>query len=494
MQMSYRIGVDIGTTSLKAVLYDDQVRVVDTASASYKTCYPEPGRAEQDPKDIFQAFQQAILEIVSKKPRVKISELMFSSAMHSIIAVSKDGSPLTNCILWSDNRAVNHIENFKKEENWREFYQKTGTPIHSMSPFAKLLWMKQETNLLADTYKFIGIKEYLFWRICETYVVDYSIASATGLFDLENLTWDKEILQFLSLHKNQLSKPVSVTADFSFKDKETAESFGLTEETKLIVGASDGCLANLGSGAVKQGDTALTIGTSGAIRMTVDKPLLDRDGRTFCYYLSEGKWVIGGAVNNGGNVIQWLNSLLFMEENRLFSELPQIIRETKAGSNGLLFFPYLNGERAPFWDGKMLGSYQGLGIYHKKADIVRATIEGVLFNLAEVLFLIESIAGESPRILASGGFLQSKDWTQLAVDIFGKTFIIPEDAESSCLGAVLLVAGSERKINQSNKVEPNAENKAAYQRLMKKYYWYSQKLYSLHIEQQKMEANFSANS
>ena len=483
--MGYKIAIDIGTTSLKAVLFDEELDYVYRISKSYPTIYPMAGRAEQKPDDIYQAFEEAVQTIRQQYSDIKIDEIAFSSAMHSIIAVNEKGDPITNCLLWSDNRAAILIDDFKREQDWLSYYKKTGTPVHPMSPFAKLLWMKAETNLIEEAYKFIGIKEYIFWKLTGQYVVDFSIASATGLFNIHELDWDKEILATTSVRPDQLSRTVDVTSRFDIKDQVTYDKLNLNQDTQLVIGASDGCLANLGTGASEKGQTTLTIGTSGALRMTVDEPLLDEEGRTFCYYLTQGKWVVGGAVNNGGNVIQWLDHILFDGEGHLFSQLPEVMQTTIPGSNGLFFFPYLNGERAPFWDGNMQGSYYGLGIYHQKNDMIRASIEGVLFNLNQVLHLIEEIAGQTAIVLASGGFLKSSQWAQLAADVFGKTLVIPHEAESSCLGAVMLTATSEKKTNHGNHIYPQIDSAASYRALFDTYKWYSEKLYDLHLVAQK---------
>lgn len=460
--MQYKIGIDIGTTSTKAVLYDERNNILAVANEGYPTLRPAPDQSEQDPKAIFAACKQAIKQLTAQiEENSKVQFLSFSSAMHAFMAVDKNGEPLTNMWLWSDNRAQRQIEKFKQTD-WHSFYQKTGTPIHPMSPFAKLLWLREESAIFQMAHKFIGIKEYLFYQMTGKYVVDYSIASATGLFNIHQLEWDPEILTYLNLDPGKLSEAVEVTTAYSFADNELAWELGLTENTQLIIGASDGCLANLGTGANEKGDVALTIGTSGALRMTLEKPYLDPQGRTFCYYLSPDRWVVGGAVNNGGNVMEWLNTILYEEHNRIYPEIPKALMATLPGAQGLLFIPYLNGERAPLWDGSARGTFHGLSAYHNKQHLIRATLEGILYNLKEVLNILEEIGGKTIAIKASGGFLSSVEWTQMATDILGYPLAISQSQESSSLGAILLVDHDERKAHEEKIYHPQSDYRADY--------------------------------
>lgn len=486
--MKYTIGVDIGTTSTKAVLYDEELQVVASANEGYPTYHPAPGRAEQDPEEICLAFKKAVRQLALSIPDPEsIRLLSFSSAMHGIMAVDERGIPITRCLIWSDNRAQRQVERLKRESGWISYYQKTGTPLHPMSPFAKLLWMREETALLNRTYKFIGIKEYLFHQLIGEYVVDYSIASATGLFNIHELDWDERVLEKAGISRNMLSRPVDVTERFSLKNHLQAEEMGVSSQVELVIGASDGCLANLGTGAEWEGEMTLTIGTSGAMRMTVQEPVLDKEGRTFCYYLSPHRWVIGGAVNNGGNVLQWLNDTLYQEDGRIFRKLPEALIQTAPGSDGLLCFPFLNGERAPFWNGSLRGTYHGLSAYHTENHLLRATVEGVLFNLKEVLELIQEIGGEATVVKASGGFLNSREWAQMAADILALPLTISTSFESSCLGAVLLTETEERvrqvtATGEKAVIKPDLELVPAYRTAFRKYRWYSRQLVALQEE------------
>ncbi|MGX1192055.1 gluconokinase [Metabacillus sp. SLBN-84] len=445
----YMIGTDIGTTSTKSVLFKTDGTIVFTHGIEYPLHSPDPETAEQDPEEIFQAVVTTIREVISGG-NVHPSDILFvsfSSAMHSVIPVDREGIPLTNCITWADNRSAKWTEKIKNEMNGHEIYLRTGTPLHPMSPLSKITWIRHDrSELFLKTFKFISIKEYVFYKLFKRYVVDYSIATATGLFNLHELNWDREALEVAGITAEHLSEPVSTTVSLTGLDAQYAALMGLHADTPFVVGASDGVLSNLGVNAVQPGAAAVTIGTSGAIRTVTDKPVTDPKGRTFCYALTEDKWVIGGPVNNGGMIFRWLRDQLGHEETELakklgkdpYEVLTEIAARVKPGSDGLLFHPYLAGERAPLWDANARGSFFGLSLHHKKEHMIRSVLEGIIFNLYTVLLALEELIGEPASIQATGGFARSELWRQMMADIFDQEVSVPESFESSCLGAAIL--------------------------------------------------------
>lgn len=448
-EQSYYLGVDIGTTSTKAVLFDKSGKLVAADTVFYALETPSPLVAEQDPEEIFRAVLSSVRKTI-RKSEIATNQLKlvsFSSAMHSLIAVDAEGNLLTQSITWADTRSSKHAKYIKERLNGHEIYLRTGTPIHAMSPLSKLVWLKDEKpKVFEEAAKFIGIKEFVFHELFGEYVVDHSIASATGLFNLEQLDWDKEALSVADITREQLSQLVPTTHALTGLAPEHALFMGIPEDVPFIVGASDGVLANLGVDAIEPGVLAVTIGTSGAIRTVTTKPKTDPKGRTFCYALTENHWVVGGPVNNGGIVLRWLRDEFASSEvetaKRLgidpYDVLTKIAETVNPGADGLLFHPYLTGERAPLWDANARGSFFGLSIYHKKQHMIRAVLEGIVFNLYTVLLAVEELTGEPTRIQASGGFARSGMWRQLMADVFDKPVVIPESFESSCLGAVVL--------------------------------------------------------
>lgn len=293
----YYLGVDIGTTSTKSVLFNKKGEVIKSHTILYPLHTPNPLTAEQDPQEIFRAVLGTVRETIqqSEIPAGSLRLVSFSSAMHSLIAVDREGKLLTNSITWADTRSGKHAKKIKEEMKGHEIYLRTGTPIHAMSPLAKLVWLKAEKpEICKKAAKFIGIKEFIFHELFGKYIIDYSIASATGLFNLENLDWDEGALKVAGVTSDYLSKPVPTTHQMVGLKPEHATFMGIAEDVPFIVGASDGVLSNLGVDAIEPGVIAVTIGTSGAIRTVSPVPKTDPKGRTFCYALTENHWIVGG--------------------------------------------------------------------------------------------------------------------------------------------------------------------------------------------------------
>ena len=447
--MEYLIGLDIGTTSTKAIAFDLLGNVISNCNIGYPILNPKPSWSEQNPEEMFEAVINTIKYVVNEneKNNNTLLGVSFSSAMHGIMAVNENGDKLTDCIIWADTRSTQYSQNIKNSIIGHEIYMKTGTPIHPMSPLCKLAWMKDNMKeVFSNTYKFISIKEYIFFKLFGEYVVDYSIASATGIFDIYELSWNKKSLEVAGISEDKLSTPASTTKVFRGMDKKYSDKMGIKMDMPFIIGASDGCLANLGANAVKPGDAAVTIGTSGAIRIIADKPKNDESERIFSYILTEDRFVLGGPVNNGGVIFRWFRdnfSQIELEESKemgidSYELLTEVASKVQAGANGLIFLPYLLGERAPHWDANSRGVFFGINITHKREHFLRALLEGVMFGVYSVGKALEETTGNIDIIYATGGFVRSELWVQMLADMFNKKVVIAESYESSCLGAVVL--------------------------------------------------------
>lgn len=446
----YVIAADIGTTSTKTLVIDrSDGRVIAANSIEYPLHTPQPDVAEQDPHEIFRAVTSGIGQVL-RKAGIGGREVLcvsFSSAMHSLIAVDASGRPLTECITWADNRSSAYVDVLRREHNAHQIYLNTGTPIHPMSPLLKLMWMRSERpELFAAADKFIGIKEFVFHRLFGEYVIDYSLASATCLFNLQALDWDADALRAAGVGPERLSRPVPTTHVLQGMNAAYAGEMGLDPDVPFIVGASDGVLANLGVGAFEPGVYAVTIGTSGAVRGVVRKPLTDPQGRLFCYALSDDFWVIGGPINNGGIMFRWVRdqlAALEAEEGRRrgmdpYDYLTELAAQVRPGSDGLIFHPLLAGERAPYWNANARGMFFGLSLMHEKKHMIRAVLEGVMYRIHSVTAALEELGGPTREMRASGGFARSTFWRQMMADVLGTAVTVPDSIESSGLGAAQL--------------------------------------------------------
>lgn len=485
----YMMGLDIGTTAVKAVLFDIRGSYIDKETGDYPLHTPDAETAEQNPDEILKKTFEAIrLLVIRNQCQHDVEFISFSSAMHSMILLDETGGRLTDCITWADSRSQAYADRLN-EENGLDIYSRTGTPIHPMNPLVKLLHFKNETpEMYAKIGKIVGIKEYVLERLTGEYTVDRSIASSMGMMNLKTSEWDSEVLEMLELSPDQLPELVDTTEIFTM-NKAPAAELDISRETKLIIGASDGVLANLGVNAIRDGDIAITIGTSGAIRTVIDAPKTDAKMRTFCYHLMPGHFVIGGPVNNGGVILRWVRDELCQQEvgeagscgRDPYEIMTEAAKNVPAGSNGLIFHPYLAGERAPLWDSKAVGSFYGLTLSHERKDMIRAAMEGVVYNLYSVYLALREQMTEVHSIKASGGFARSEMWKQLMADVFGEKLSVPRSYESSAFGACILGLYAIGEIGGLNEVERFIGEDDAYVPDEQKYMKY-QDIMSVYIE------------
>jgi gluconokinase len=440
--MKYILGIDIGTTNTKAVAFDLQGKPVAQSNSTYPFISEKEGYHELDPRVLFKAVTEVMTAVLNGTVAHQLAGVAFSSAMHGLIAVDEKGQPLTNMITWADLRSTEYAMRLKFSELGHKIYERTGTPIHPMAPLCKLMWMrKQQPDIFAKAYKFISIKEYVFFHFFGEFIIDHSVASSTGLFDIYDLHWNADALNIAGIDESRLSTPVKTTHVVRGLAPNFVQMFGIDDNTPFVAGASDGCLAHIGSNAFDPGDVSLTIGTSGAVRMMIDKPAFDPKQRIFNYVLTEKQYITGGSLNNGGNVMQWFARNFLKNDFSSADQFEDFIAEAcemPAGSDGLIFLPYIYGERAPVWDAEARGIFFGISAAHKQAHFMRAIMEGISFALNELLITMEETVAPVNNIYASGGFIRSKKWISLLADVLGKRISVTQAEDSSAAGAAML--------------------------------------------------------
>lgn len=438
--MSYLIGLDIGTGSTKALAVDEETKTIKGSEhVAYPILTPQPYYSEQAPEIIWQAFVKSIARLTKRygKPRA----IGISCAMHSLIPVDNKGDALMNMITWADARSADIAEKIHASPEGKNLYEQTGMPIHAMSPLCKIIWLHQnEPELFTSTHKFISIKEYIWYRLFNVYEVDHSIASATGLFNIADCVWNTYSLELAEINADKLSTPVSTTYKRKISTKHVQDMLGVDGATEFVIGGSDGCLANLGSNALDAGKAALTIGTSGAIRIASAHPCHNFAAMTFNFRLDEKTFICGGPINNGGAVWKWFIKEMLKRELDDSDDYQTVIQHMSAepGANGLVFLPYILGERAPIWNSKTSGVFFGINIQHTEGHFIRAVIEGITMALYSVGNALEKGAGHIDVIYASGGFTKSPEWLQILSDMFNKKIILRNAEDASAIGAAMM--------------------------------------------------------
>jgi gluconokinase len=437
--MAYILTADLGTTSIKVLAFDLQAKVLAEHATPVSTQRPQPDWAEQDPVFILRAVIDGLNAVYAQvKPLGQPLALSFSTAMHSLIGLDENAVPLTPSIIWSDNRATATWEGLSETQH-QFFYSTSGIPAHPMTPLLKLLWLRQnQADLFQKVKRWVGIKDFVLAHLSGEWLCDYSVAGASGLLNLKTLDWDHQLLADLKIQPGQLPQACPSTQQCSL----TRHKFDLTPSKlelpiglPIIVGGSDGCLANLGA-AASEADLVATIGTSSAIRRFVPNLQLDAQRRMFCYVLQENQYVIGGGTNAGAVVLEWLKNQITHYQGSFYAFF-ELATPIPAGSEGLIFLPYLQGERAPWWNPKLRGSILNLDMRHTQAHLVRAAMESIIYNLKVIGEALQE-QSKAKKIIAGGGFARSKVWVQMMADVFQLPVHLQDTPETSSLGAAKL--------------------------------------------------------
>ncbi|UBM57342.1 gluconokinase [Marinilongibacter aquaticus] len=474
--------VDLGTSSTKVICFDYSGREVFFQKGSYPTFHPSAGRSEQDPEQVFITVLFLLKSVLNNPQFTKtyaVQALVFSSAMHSVVPVDQNGVPLNNAIIWSDNRAGEMANTLWHSDLGKKLYARTGTPVHAMSPLLKIKWFKEnDPGKFEKTAKFISLKEYIVYQLTGEYYVDYSLASATGIFNLEQRQWDSEALAYLALDESYFSQAVPIYFSELKIKPQLLSSLKLSANTKMIIGSSDGCLASLCMQEIQEDRAVVSVTSSGAVRVFGKSAIKDKRGRFFNYVLDDDWFISGGPTNNGGVALEWVAKALVRKGTeksmeRHLDNFQNDAEKVEIGANGLVFLPYIQGERAPIWDSNARGTLFGLNIVHEPKHIIRATVEGVLFEIFSIANAIKEYR-ELKCLYLNGYYASHPLWSSIICNLFGLPVKKSKYIHNSNLGAamVALVALGEYK-NLSEALEvvppvvklyPNAEKTALYAR------------------------------
>jgi gluconokinase len=360
--------------------------------------------------------------------------------MHGLLGLDAELRPLTPLITWADARAREEARSLR--QSGVDLHALTGAPVHPMTPLTKLLWFsRHEPETLAGARWWVGLKELVLTWLTGTVVTELSSASGTGLLDMATRAWSPEAIGLAGVGTDQLPRILPPTSQLPLAAP-AAQRTGLASGTPVVVGAGDGPLGNLGTGAIAPGRAGLSLGTSGAVRMAVAEPRVDNGRTLFCYALTDSIWVVGGAISNGGIVVRWAErsltpDLQISDDASPDEALLDLAATVPAGSEGLVMLPYLLAERAPLWDPDLPGAYLGLRRQHTRAHLVRAAVEGVC---AQMRLLVDRLDDVAPvrSVRATGGVFRSPFWRELMAAMLDRPIEIVGEAEGTALGAAAL--------------------------------------------------------
>lgn len=437
--MTCLLGIDLGTSSVRAMILRDSGETVGLAGAGYNVDIPGPGRAEQD-ADMWIAKADDVIKRALTEAGIDAADIKaigFSGQMHGMVCVDEDGVPLRPAMIWQDQRSRDCIQEMYerlgrgKIGGWVQNAVATGFLV------ASLYWLKQnEPETYARIYRVMLPKDYLKFRLSGKIHCDYSDAASTTAFDNIHMRWSSEFLEALGIDVDKFPPCSASTEILGPVTPEAAARTGLSEKTLVTNGGSDQCMQAIGNGIVTDGIFSSNIGTGGQVSAGMAKPFYDRQFRTSTFaHALPGRWTVMGAVLSAGASMKWLaTKVLEMDD---FSSVDSLAGQTPAGSGGLVFLPYLAGERTPHFDPTARALFCGLTLSHDRRNMLRAVMEGVSFALKDSFEIIIGLGVECTRMIASGGGANSPLWLQIQADVFEREIARSLNNEQACLGAAI---------------------------------------------------------
>lgn len=486
----YLLAHDLGTSGNKATLYDSEGNLCAAELVGYPTYYPRPGWVEQDPEDWWHAVCTAtriLLEKAGISPH-EIAGVSFSGQMMGCVLVDEAGNALRRALIWADTRSTEEERRMLEAAGAERGYRITGHRLSASYSAAKLCWVKNhQPELYGKAYKMLNAKDYIVCRLTGRFVTDYSDASGTNLFDLEKKTWSQELIEAFGLRKDLLPE-LHASADIVGRiQPEAARQTGLPTGLPVVIGGGDGSCACVGAGVVREGRTYCALGSSSWISMAGSAPVFDPEMRTFNWvHLDPALYTPCGTMQAAGLSLQWFRNAFCQEEIRMAKEkgesvyqrIDRMAEQVPPGANGVLYLPYLLGERSPRWNFDASGAFLGLRAETGKAEAARAVLEGVGYNLKVILDIFDGSGGATPveEIVTIGGGAKGKLWMQILADIWQKPLLIPrylEEATSMgaavCCGVGVGIFDDFSVIDRLNppvtRMMPHEENRRTYNAL-----------------------------
>ncbi|MCG8479934.1 MAG: xylulokinase [Spirochaetales bacterium] len=485
--MKYIVAHDLGTTGNKAVLYSAEGRIVSHTFSPYETHYPRAGYVEQEAEDWWRAVCVSTRELLSRETvaPAEVAAVAFSAQMMGCLIVDREGRALRRSIIWADTRSVREVETIADRIDRDRIYEITGHRLSASYSAAKLLWIREhERDLYKKTHKMVQAKDYIVQRLTGEFVTDFSDASGTNMFDLREKTWSKEILDAIGVPERMLPTPVASTTVVGGVRDRVAEEAGLAPGTPVVIGGGDGACATVGAGVVRSGRAYNVLGTSSWIAMAAEEPVIDPGQRTFTWvHLDPALYMPCGTMQSAGFSYTWFKDVLCTLESaeadrlgsNVYETLNEYVHRSAPGARGLLFLPYLLGERSPWWEPDARAAFVGLGASHTKEDMTRAVLEGVAHNLRIILGAFDETYSIERLVLIGGG-ARNDAWTRILADLWRRPLDIPEMVEdATSMGAAICggvgvglfdsFAVAEELVVPARTVEPNLDTADLYDRL-----------------------------
>jgi xylulokinase len=450
MAEKFILAHDLGTTGNKASLFDEQGKLRASFLCTYDTEYPQSNWVEQNPEDWWKAVctsTKQLLKTSGIQPK-QVACISFSGQMMGCVALDHKIRPLRNALIWADTRAVPQAEKLISKIGTQNIYHITGHRPSSSYSAAKIMWVRDhQPEIYNQAYKFVHAKDFIVARLTGKFVTDYSDAGGMNLYDLEAFDWSPTMLEAAGLDPSILPELHESTDVVGEVLPSIADEIGLIAGTPVVIGGGDGCCAAAGAGVVREGEAYNYLGSSSWIAIATRQPIYDPAMHTFTWaHLVHGMFSPNGSMQAAGGAYQWLCNTFCHEEKKAAEQQhisPYELMDLQAeqslpGANGLFFFPYLLGERSPRWNPDARAVYFGLTMGHTRADVIRATLEGITLNLKVIIESFRQQGAHINGIRVIGGGAKGQIWRQILADIYGiPIYRLALPAEATSFGAAL---------------------------------------------------------
>lgn len=442
--MPFLIGIDLGTQSVRSLVLDDEGGVRAVAQAEYPILTPRVGWAEQDPEAWWQATCATLRQAIAQAgiPASDIAGVGLSGQMHGTVCVSRDGVPVRPAIIWADARSGGDAEELVAELGRDRLGDLTANPIAAGFMAATVRWLlRHEPDTVRNTATLLLPKDYVRLRLTGELATDHTDAASTLLYDVASRRWSDEMIRLVGLDAGLLPRLAESHEVCGALTAQAARATGLAEGTPVVAGGGDQPVGAVGHGVVDPGTLLVTIGTGGQLFTPLDSPAYDPELRTHTFtHAVPGRWFAMGAILSAGLCLRWLRDNVYGGLGLDYDTLAASAADAPPGAEGLLFLPYLLGERTPHMDAQARGVFFGLTLRHERRHLVRAVMEGVAFALRDCLDILRELGAAPERIIATGGGARSAAWRQILADVFAAPIATASVEEPAARGAALLAA------------------------------------------------------
>ncbi len=475
------LGIDIGTSSCKVAVFEPDGTVVTAKNAEYEVFRPHPGWAEQDPEDWVRGVYDCIRRIFAETD-VKAEEIRsigVDGQSWSAVAIDKDGRVLINTPIWMDMRAQDICDRLNKEVGEQAVFEVSGNPLKPSYTTPKIVWYRENhPDVYEKTDKILQCNSFLVYRLTGEVSQDVSMGYGLHCFDMRKAEWDLDMAKSLGIDESFLPPVFPCTAVVGKVNEEASRATGLAVGTPVVAGGLDAACGTLGAGVARAGETQEQGGQAGGMSICIDEYAAD-PRLILSYHVVPDMWLLQGGTTGGGGVMRWFEKN-FADYERMntgggssLAQLNEIAEKVPAGSEGLVFLPYMSGERTPIWDPDAKGVFYGLDFSKTKGHFVRACMEGVAFALRHNLEVAEAAGAGVDELKAMGGSANSLLWTQIKADVTGKRIVVPASDTATTLGAAILAGTGagiysscaeavDRTVHTTRTHEPDPEKKEVY--------------------------------